>query len=56
MTTERRYYFQIKSANVCECIMAHSFSEAKHEAFQYYAPWWNEIEWLNPETVTDVVR
>lgn len=39
--TPRRFYFTIKSANVVECVHAHSL------------PFWNELVWLNPETVTD---
>ena len=52
MTTMRRFYFQIRSANVIEAIMAHSLTEAKLIAADTYLPWWNQIEWLNPETVT----
>jgi hypothetical protein len=53
MTTPRRFYFTIKDANVCECVMAHSLTEAKLIAADTWLPWWNQIEWLNPETVTD---
>ena len=53
MTTERRFYFTIKSANVIECITAHSLCEAKEIAAKSWLPWWSEIEWLNLETVTD---
>jgi hypothetical protein len=52
-TTPRRFYFQIKSANVIESITAHSLTEAKAIAAESWMPWWNELEWLNPETVTD---
>ena len=48
----RRFYFTIKDANVCECVMAHSLTEAKLIAADTWLPWWNQIEWLNPETVT----
>jgi len=51
--TERRFYFQIRTANVVECISAHSLTEAKAIAAQNWLPWWSELEWLNPETVTD---
>ena len=51
--TPRRFYFQIKAANVIESITAHSLTEAKEIAAQSYLPWWNQIEWLNPESVTD---
>lgn len=50
---QRRFYFQIRSANVVECISAHSLTEAKLIAADTWLPWWSEIEWLNPETVTD---
>ena len=52
-TTPRRFYFQIKSANVIESITAHSLTEAKAIAAESWMSWWNELEWLNPETVTD---
>jgi hypothetical protein len=52
--TPRRFYFQIRSANVIEAITAHTLTEAKQIAQQSgWMPWWAEIEWLNPETVTD---
>lgn len=53
MTTPRRFYFQIKAANVIESITAHSLTEAKAIAAESWMPLWNELEWLNPETVTD---
>jgi hypothetical protein len=54
VTRPRRFYFTIKEANVCECVMAHSLTEAKLIAADTWLPWWNQIEWLNPETVTDL--
>jgi hypothetical protein len=51
--TERRFYFQIRSANVIESITAHTFHEAVAIAAESWLPWWSELEWLNPETVTD---
>ena len=54
--TPRRFYFRITSANICECVWARSFTEAKAEAAKEWLPWWNELEWLNPETVTDLSR
>ncbi len=51
--TERRFYFQIRSANVIESITAHTFTEAVAIAAESWLPWWHEMEWLNPETVTD---
>jgi hypothetical protein len=54
MTTMRRFYFQIRSANVIEAITAHSLTEAQQIAAESgWLPWWSEIEWLNPATVTD---
>lgn len=55
MTTlkQRRFYFQIPSANVIECIWAHTLVDAKAEAALFWLPWWHEIEWLNPDTITD---
>ena len=53
MTTLRQFYFQIRSASVIESITAHSLTEAKAIAAESWMPWWDEIEWLNPETVTD---
>ena len=52
--TPRRYYFQIRSANVIESITAHSLCEAKAIAAQTWLPWWGELEWLNPISVTDI--
>ena len=53
MTRPRRFYFQIRSANVCECIHAHSLTEAKEIAARTWLPWWSELEWLNVEAVTE---
>lgn len=54
MTTPRRFYFQIRSANVIEAITAHSLTEAQQIAAETgWLPWWSELEWLNPQTVTD---
>lgn len=52
-TTMRRFYFQIPSANVIECVLAHSLTEAKLIAADTWLPWWNELEWLDPVAVTD---
>jgi hypothetical protein len=51
--TPRRFYFTIKSANVIECVLAHSLTEAKLIAADTWLNWWSELEWLNPENVTD---
>jgi hypothetical protein len=54
MTTPRQFFFQIPSASVIESITAHSMAEAKQIAMQSgWKPWVSEMEWLNPETVTD---
>jgi len=51
--TPRRFYFQIRSANVIEAITAHSIIEAQQIAVSDgWLPWWSEIEWLNPEPAT----
>lgn len=52
-TKMRRFYFQIRSANVIECVWAHSLIDAKAQASLSWMPWWHELEWLNPATVTD---
>ena len=49
----RRFYFTIKSANVIECIWAHSLTDAKSRAAATWMPWWQEIEWLTPVTAAD---
>ena len=46
---------QIRTANVCECIHAHSLTEAKEIAARTWLPWWSELEWLNVEAVTESV-
>ena len=51
--TPRRFYFQIKSANVLECITAQSLTEAVAIAAESWLPWWQELEWLNPENAPD---
>jgi hypothetical protein len=51
--TPRRFYFQIRSANVIESITAQTLTEAKQIAEQSgWLPYWSEIEWLNPEPAT----
>lgn len=55
MTTPRRFYFTIKSANVLECVHAHSLTEAKLIAADHWLPFWNELEWINDkETIPHV--
>jgi hypothetical protein len=56
MTNPRRYYFQIKTANVFECVTATSLTEAKLIAADTYIEWWSELEWINVETVTESIN
>lgn len=53
--TERRYYFQIPSANVIDCVMAVSITDAKEQAFKEYGHQWPDLEWINAETVTESI-
>ena len=53
--TERRYYFQITSCNVIDCVIAGSLTEAKAQAFEQYGHKWPELEWLNVDTVTESI-
>ena len=56
MTTPRQFFFQIRSASVIEFITAHTLAEAKQIAEQSgWLPWFSQMEWLNPETVTDPI-
>jgi hypothetical protein len=50
--TPRRFYFQIRSANVIECVWARTLAEARLETFHSWLPFWDEIEWINPEEPT----
>jgi hypothetical protein len=52
---ERRYYFQIQSANVIGCVMAVSITDAKAQAFEAYGHMWPELEWINIDTITESV-
>jgi hypothetical protein len=52
---ERRYYFQIPSANVIGCVMAVSLTDAKAQAFEAYGHKWPELEWINTDTITESV-
>lgn len=56
MTNPRRYYFQIRSANVLECVTATSLAEAKLIAADTWLEWWPELEWINVETVTESIN
>ena len=42
-----RYYFTIPSANIWEVVHAHSFVDAKHQAFKNYSAVWDEVEWVH---------
>lgn len=49
MTDPRRFYFEIKAANVIECVTARSLTEAKLIAADTWLEFWSQIEWLNAE-------
>jgi hypothetical protein len=51
----RRYYFQIRSANIIDCVMAVSITDAKAQAFKIYGHLWPELEWINTDSVTESV-
>ena len=52
---KRRYYFEIPSANVFDCVMAVSITDAKAQAFEAYGHMWPELEWINIDTITESV-
>ena len=52
---KRRYYFQIPSANVIDCVMACSLTEAKEQALKTYGHSWPELQWINTDSVTESV-
>ena len=43
-----RFHWRTTDNMLFECVMADTFSEAKHKVFQQYSWLWNQIEWLNP--------
>lgn len=47
--TERHYHFTIPQSNIFDFVTAASFTDAKAKAFAEYGPWWNFIEWLDPD-------
>jgi hypothetical protein len=47
--TERHYHFAIPQSNIIDFVTAVSFTDAKAKAFAEYGPWWNLIEWLDPD-------
>jgi hypothetical protein len=48
--TDRHYHFVIPQSNIFDYVVASSFTEAKHRAFEEYGPWYNLIEWLDKDT------
>jgi hypothetical protein len=52
---ERRYYFQIPSANVIGSVMALSLADAKAKVLESYSHEWPELEWINIETITESI-
>lgn len=55
MPEPRRYYFRIPSAKVFEFVIASSLTEAKLIAADHWLTFWDELEWINVETVTESV-
>lgn len=53
MTDPRRFYFEIKAANVFECVTATSLTEAKLIAADTWLEWWSQLEWINPDNDSD---
>lgn len=41
----KRYYFEIREANVFDFVDAYSFFDAKARAFKEYSHLWNKIQW-----------
>ena len=46
----KRFYFQILSLNVFECVWADTFIEAKQKAARDWLSYWDQIEWLDITT------
>jgi hypothetical protein len=46
----KRFYFQILSLNVFECVWADTFIEAKQKAARDWLLYWDQIEWLDITT------
>ena len=46
----KRFYFQILSLNVFECVWADTFIEAKQKAAREWISYWDQIEWLDITT------
>lgn len=52
----RRFYFQIPSANVIECIWALSLTDAKAKAAPEWLPFWDELEWIDPQNIARTIN
>jgi len=52
----RRFYFTIRDANVLECVWAYSLIDAKAKATAEWLPFWDEIEWIDPQHVTRTIH
>lgn len=52
----RRFYFKIPSANVLECVWALSLTDAKAKAAADWLPFWDEIEWIDPQHITRTIN
>lgn len=46
MAPLRRFYFEIKEANVLDYVTASTFLEAKQEATREYMQFWQQISWI----------
>lgn len=46
MAPLRRFYFEIKEANVLDYVTASTFLEAKQEATKEYMQFWQQISWI----------
>ena len=54
--TERRYYFRIPSAGVLDFVRADTHDDARAFVADAYAPFINEIEWVNIESITESIN
>ena len=54
--TERRYYFRIPSAGVFDFVRADTHDDARAFVADAYAPFVNEIEWVNIESITESIN
>lgn len=51
--TKRRFYFQVPSRNIINCIEAYTFTDAKALAFNDYAHCWQDLQWLTKDEPTN---